>query len=54
MIFILFVGKLSLFIMFDGIWSEVRKMFRKSSYLDNFFVIFVDFFRFFVYRLREV
>ena len=46
-------GKPPLFIMLDGTWSEARKMFRKSPYLDSFPVISVDLSRVSNYRLRE-
>ena len=42
-----------LFIMLDGTWSEARKMFRKSPYLDALPVISVDLSRVSAYRLRE-
>lgn len=46
-------GKPPLFIMLDGTWTEARKMFRKSPYLDNLPVISVDLSRVSAYRLRE-
>lgn len=46
-------GKPPLFIMLDGTWSEARKMFRKSPWLDNFPLISVDLTHNSVYRLRE-
>lgn len=46
-------GKPPLFIMLDGTWTEARKMFRKSPWLDNFPVISVDLARLSAYRLRE-
>ncbi|BDH44862.1 DTW domain-containing protein [Salmonella enterica subsp. enterica serovar Choleraesuis] len=46
-------GKPPLFIMLDGTWTEARKMFRKSPWLDNFPVISVDLARTSVYGLRE-
>lgn len=45
-------GKPPLFIMLDGTWTEARKMFRKSPYLDNLPVISVDLTRTSAYRLR--
>ncbi|WP_039055939.1 tRNA-uridine aminocarboxypropyltransferase [Enterobacter sp. Bisph1] len=42
-----------LFIMLDGTWTEARKMFRKSPYLDALPVISVDLSRVSAYRLRE-
>ena len=42
-----------LFIMLDGTWTEARKMFRKSPYLDGLPVISVDLSRVSAYRLRE-
>ncbi|MGU3523901.1 tRNA-uridine aminocarboxypropyltransferase [Enterobacteriaceae bacterium C23F] len=47
-------GKPPLFIMLDGTWTEARKMFRKSPYLDSLPVISVDLSRVSAYRLREV
>lgn len=47
-------GKPPLFIMLDGTWTEARKMFRKSPYLDALPVISVDLSRVSAYRLREV
>ncbi|AHJ77042.1 tRNA-uridine aminocarboxypropyltransferase [Kosakonia sacchari] len=47
------VGKPPLFIMLDGTWTEARKMFRKSPYLDALPVISVDLSRVSAYRLRE-
>ncbi|WOZ78555.1 tRNA-uridine aminocarboxypropyltransferase [Kosakonia sacchari] len=46
-------GKTPLFIMLDGTWTEARKMFRKSPYLDALPVISVDLSRVSAYRLRE-
>ncbi|GLH26504.1 DTW domain-containing protein [Enterobacter sp. 200527-13] len=46
-------GKPPLFIMLDGTWTEARKMFRKSPYLDSLPVISVDLSRVSAYRLRE-
>lgn len=46
-------GKPPLFIMLDGTWTEARKMFRKSPYLDNIPVISVDLSIVSAYRLRE-
>ncbi|WP_373963377.1 tRNA-uridine aminocarboxypropyltransferase [Kosakonia sacchari] len=46
-------GKPPLFIMLDGTWTEARKMFRKSPYLDALPVISVDLSRVSAYRLRE-
>lgn len=46
-------GKPPLFIMLDGTWTEARKMFRKSPWLDNFPVISVDLSRVSAYGLRE-
>ncbi|WP_312229665.1 tRNA-uridine aminocarboxypropyltransferase [Pseudescherichia sp.] len=46
-------GKPPLFIMLDGTWTEARKMFRKSPYLDGLPVISVDLSRVSAYRLRE-
>ncbi len=40
--------------MLDGTWTEARKMFRKSPYLDSLPVISVDLSRVSAYRLREV
>ncbi|XTZ39392.1 tRNA-uridine aminocarboxypropyltransferase [Salmonella enterica] len=42
-----------LFIMLDGTWTEARKMFRKSPYLDALPIISVDLSRVSAYRLRE-
>ena len=39
--------------MLDGTWTEARKMFRKSPYLDALPVISVDLSRVSTYRLRE-
>jgi DTW domain-containing protein YfiP len=39
--------------MLDGTWTEARKMFRKSPYLDALPVISVDLSRISAYRLRE-
>lgn len=47
-------GKPPLFIMLDGTWTEARKMFRKSPWLDDLPVISVDLSRVSEYRLREV
>lgn len=46
-------GKPPLFIMLDGTWTEARKMFRKSPYLDALPVISVDLSITSAYRLRE-
>jgi len=46
-------GKPPLFIMLDGTWTEARKMFRKSPWLDGFPVMSVDLSRVSAYRLRE-
>lgn len=46
-------GKPPLFIMLDGTWTEARKMFRKSPYLDALPVISVDLSRISAYHLRE-
>ncbi len=46
-------GKPPLFIMLDGTWSEARKMFRKSPWLDALPIISVDLSRISAYRLRE-
>lgn len=46
-------GKPPLFIMLDGTWTEARKMFRKSPYLDVLPVISVDLSRVSAYHLRE-
>ncbi|WP_220266356.1 tRNA-uridine aminocarboxypropyltransferase [Enterobacter sp. Colony194] len=46
-------GKPPLFIMLDGTWTEARKMFRKSPYLDALPVISVDLSKTSAYRLRE-
>jgi len=45
-------GKPPLFIMLDGTWTEARKMFRKSPWLDALPVISVDLSRVSAYRLR--
>ena len=45
-------GKPPLFIMLDGTWTEARKMFRKSPYLDALPVISVDLSSVSAYRLR--
>lgn len=45
-------GKPPLFIMLDGTWTEARKMFRKSPYLDTLPVISVDLTITSTYRLR--
>lgn len=45
-------GKPALFIMLDGTWTEARKMFRKSPYLDALPVISVDLTTTSAYRLR--
>lgn len=47
-------GKPPLFIMLDGTWTEARKMFRKSPYLDRLPVISVDLTTTSAYRLRGV
>ncbi len=46
-------GKPPLFIMLDGTWTEARKMFRKSPYLDALPIISVDLSRISAYYLRE-
>lgn len=46
-------GKPPLFIMLDGTWTEARKMFRKSPWLDALPVISVDLARVSAYGLRE-
>ncbi|MGK9175917.1 DTW domain-containing protein [Yokenella regensburgei] len=46
-------GKPPLFIMLDGTWTEARKMFRKSPWLDALPVISVDLARVSAYHLRE-
>ncbi|SFM85963.1 conserved hypothetical protein [Izhakiella capsodis] len=46
-------GKPPLFIMLDGTWSEARKMFRKSPWLDHFPVLSVDVTTPSAYSLRE-
>ncbi|MTD37852.1 DTW domain-containing protein [Erwinia sp. CPCC 100877] len=46
-------AKTPLFIMLDGTWSEARKMFRKSPWLDSFPVISVELDRLSDYQLRE-
>ncbi len=46
-------GKPPLFIMLDGTWTEARKMFRKSPYLDALPVMSVDLSRVSAYHLRE-
>lgn len=46
-------GKPPLFIMLDGTWTEARKMFRKSPYLDALPVMSVDLTRVSAYQLRE-
>jgi DTW domain-containing protein YfiP len=46
-------GKPPLFIMLDGTWTEARKMFRKSPYLDALPMISVDLSRISAYHLRE-
>lgn len=46
-------GKPPLFIMLDGTWTEARKMFRKSPYLDALPIISVDLSRISAYHLRE-
>lgn len=46
-------GKPPLFIMLDGTWTEARKMFRKSPYLDALPVMSVDLTRASAYQLRE-
>lgn len=45
-------GKPPLFIMLDGTWTEARKMFRKSPYLDALPLISVDLTVTSAYRLR--
>lgn len=45
-------GKPPLFIMLDGTWTEARKMFRKSPWLDGLPVISVDLSISSAYRLR--
>lgn len=45
--------KRPLFIMLDGTWAEARKMFRKSSYLDNFPVLSIETDNNLGYLLRE-
>lgn len=45
-------GKPPLFIMLDGTWTEARKMFRKSPWLDELPVISVDLSISSAYRLR--
>ncbi len=45
-------GKPPLFIMLDGTWTEARKMFRKSPYLDALPIISVDLSRISAYHLR--
>lgn len=47
-------GKPPLFIMLDGTWTEARKMFRKSPYLDSLPVISVDLTMTSAYGLRAV
>ncbi|SQC44174.1 DTW domain protein [Klebsiella pneumoniae] len=39
--------------MLDGTWTEARKMFRKSPYLDALPIISVDLSRISAYHLRE-
>ncbi|QHA88325.1 tRNA-uridine aminocarboxypropyltransferase [Serratia rhizosphaerae] len=46
-------GKPPLFIMLDGTWSEARKMFRKSPYLNQFPVFSLDVAAASDYQLRE-
>lgn len=46
-------AKPPLFIMLDGTWTEARKMFRKSPYLDALPIISVDLSKTSAYRLRE-
>ncbi|MDY0971659.1 tRNA-uridine aminocarboxypropyltransferase [Siccibacter turicensis] len=46
-------GKPVLFIMLDGTWTEARKMFRKSPWLDRLPVMSVDLSRVSAYQLRE-
>lgn len=46
-------GKPPLFILLDGTWTEARKMFRKSPYLDALPIISVDLRKTSAYRLRE-
>lgn len=47
-------GKPPLFIMLDGTWTEARKMFRKSPWLDTFPVMSLTLTRPSNYQLREV
>ncbi|WP_058913185.1 tRNA-uridine aminocarboxypropyltransferase [Entomohabitans teleogrylli] len=46
-------GKPPLFIMLDGTWTEARKMFRKSPWLDHLPVISVNLQQTSAYQLRE-
>lgn len=46
-------GKPPLFIMLDGTWTEARKMFRKSPWMDGLPLISVDLEKTSAYRLRE-
>lgn len=46
-------GKLPLFIILDGTWTEARKMFRKSPYLDALPVLSIESLESSDYRLRE-
>jgi hypothetical protein len=46
-------GKSPLFIMLDGTWSEARKMFRKSPYLNQFPVFSLNVLAASGYQLRE-
>ncbi|MDC8787059.1 tRNA-uridine aminocarboxypropyltransferase [Roseateles koreensis] len=46
-------GKRPLFVMLDGTWSEARKMFRKSPYLDAFPVLSLQPEQLSRYRLRR-
>lgn len=46
-------GKRPLFIILDGTWTEARKMFRKSPYLDSLPVLSIESLESSDYRLRE-
>ena len=46
-------GKRPLFVLLDGTWSEARKMFRKSPYLDNLPVLSLRPEQLSTYRLRR-
>ncbi|WP_140920057.1 tRNA-uridine aminocarboxypropyltransferase [Limnobaculum xujianqingii] len=46
-------NKRPLFIILDGTWTEARKMFRKSPYLDNFPILSIDNDQNSDYQLRE-